>query len=174
MDKSFEQLGKMDFVTQDISPDIQKQLNIASWEKETAESESLNQMLSAAGMCPFIASGLKQLFELSGKEVDDSGVQVIKKQVNKLGELFKQSLQSAWDCLRFYTPVILSNGLTTESELNEMFDLFSPSSEEAQQLFSGQLILNAEVRERWLPKLEDLNSRVGILYIYLFDILIRG
>lgn len=174
MDKSFEQLRKMDFIAQDLSPDIQKQLNIASWEKETAESESLNRMLSAAGMSPLIASGLKQLFELSGKEVEDSGVQVIKKQVNKLGELFKQSLQSAWDCLRFYTPVILANGLMTEPELNEMFDLFSPSSEESQQLFSGQLILNTEVMERWLPKLEDLNNRVGILYIYLFDILIRG
>ena len=94
--------------------------------------------------------------------------------MNKLGDLFKQSLQSALDCLRFYTPVILSNGLMTEPELNEIFDLFSPSSEEAQQLFSGQLILNAEVMERWLPKLEDLNNRVGILYIYLFDILIKG
>lgn len=173
MERSFHQLRNIDFMAQDIPSDVQRRLNILCWEKTTEDTVNLYNMISSVGACPFIASGLKQLFELSGKDVDDFGVQVIKKQVNKLGNLFKQNLQSAWDCLKFYTPIILSNGLMRETELNEMFDLFSPSPEEAQKLFSDQLILNVEVMERWVPKLEELNSRAGILYIYLFDILIK-
>lgn len=182
LDSEFQELAQFNLIPQDIPDDVISKYEIQSWNKRLPEFEKLDRIVGCAATAHQLAFHFVQFMQFSGVESNPRGEQVLEPYLSNVASKFQENVQEALDLFGYFVESCNEEKYTFESETFkfEFFDfllsthkLFSPSDESVPKA-DGQRVISTNEMKDWIPRLEQLSTNMGVIYMVLSDSIIAN
>jgi hypothetical protein len=170
----FLKLQTFNLIPHEISLEVKEKYCIKSWNEEIEDTQKWQEVLGSASTLYHLAFHINQFKDIIA---DNAGQEIVFEYLQRVGRLFQEHLQKCIDfvsdLLQLFTDEKIpftddNDKLNFYYLLSCTFPLFHPNTKSLKESRS-EYKLKVEEFEMWLPRLDELQNKIGAIYGYLVE-----